>query len=141
MLIETGKPFIIENVVGAQMPNYVTICGASLNLTAVDDDGTNLVLRRHRRFESNLTLLAPECQCKHYSKRGYKVGGVYGGGSTSRERAEKYRHGGYQPSLRVRKDLMGIQWMTGEELNQAIPPAYTELLGSQVRRVHRGTRA
>lgn len=27
---------------------------------------------------------------------------------------------------------MGIDWMTVRELNEAIPPAYTQLLGQQV---------
>lgn len=26
---------------------------------------------------------------------------------------------------------MGIDWMTGHELNEAIPPAYTEWIGNQ----------
>lgn len=28
-----------------------------------------------------------------------------------------------------RRDAMGIQWMTGKELSQAIPPAFTKFIG------------
>lgn len=31
-------------------------------------------------------------------------------------------------------DAMGIDWMTGAELSQAIPPAYTEFIGKQLLR-------
>jgi DNA (cytosine-5)-methyltransferase 1 len=30
------------------------------------------------------------------------------------------------------KHLMGIDWMTRDELAQAIPPTYTELIGAQL---------
>lgn len=43
-----------------------------------------------------------------------------------------YRRGGYTPAGTVRRELMGIDWMTQNELTQAIPPAYTELIGRQL---------
>ena len=32
----------------------------------------------------------------------------------------------------VGSQAMGIDWMTGNELSQAIPPAYTEFIGTQL---------
>lgn len=40
--------------------------------------------------------------------------------------------GGYTPANSVRKELMGIDWMTQWELTQAIPPVYTEFIGRQL---------
>jgi DNA (cytosine-5)-methyltransferase 1 len=44
------------------------------------------------------------------------------------------RDGTQQFSTADRKTAMGIDWMTGEELSQAIPPAYTEWIGKQLMR-------
>jgi DNA (cytosine-5)-methyltransferase 1 len=131
-LIASGKPYVIENVPGASMPGSITLCGASFGLVATDTDGSHLVLKRHRQFESNLELTAPACECKWFKDHGYKVGGVYGGGSTDRHHAENVRHGGYTPAKAVRQELMGIDWMSMAALNQAIPPVYTFHLGKQI---------
>ena len=128
----TGLPYVIENVVGAPMENPVTLCGSTLCETATDEDGTPLFLRRHRQFESNVLLFEGECRCVELKREGFKIGGVYGGGSRDRNHAENVRHGGYTPSKAVQERLMGIDWMTQKELNQAIPPAYTEFIGRQL---------
>jgi DNA (cytosine-5)-methyltransferase 1 len=132
-LTANGKPYVIENVIGAPMPGSVILCGASFGLVAEDDDGSKLVLKRHRQFESNIDLVAPSCRCKFYKSSGYKVGGVYGGGSTDRHHAENVRHGGYTPSKAVRQKLMGINWMSLASMNQAIPPVYSWFIGRQIR--------
>ena len=134
LLQRTGLPWVIENVIGAPMEGYVTLCGAGFELQTVDDgiSSNPLVLKRHRQFESNLPIVGNECLCREYKDAGFKIGGVYGGGSPDRWHAENVRHGGYTPSKGVQERLMGIDWMTQKELNQAIPPAYTEFIGSQL---------
>jgi DNA (cytosine-5)-methyltransferase 1 len=34
--------------------------------------------------------------------------------------------------LALQKQAIGIDWMTLEELSEAIPPAYTEFIGKQL---------
>jgi len=34
-----------------------------------------------------------------------------------------------------RRDAMGIDWMSGNELSEAIPPAYTEFMGKQLLKI------
>lgn len=39
---------------------------------------------------------------------------------------------------RLTRLAMGINWMTRDELAQAIPPAYTEFIGNQIMNILRG---
>lgn len=59
---------------------------------------------------------------------------VHGGGG-ARERkgpnGERIGHGN-KASVTEGKALMGIDWMTAQEMNQAIPPRYTEYLGRRL---------
>ena len=132
LLKATGLPYVIENVVGAEMPGSVVCCGSRLCSAADDEDGTRLFLKRHRQFEANFPLVGSPCDCVKLKREGWKIGGVYGGGSRDRHHAENVRHGGYTPSKPVQQKLTGIHWMTQKELNQAIPPAYTEFIGQQL---------
>lgn len=128
-LIATGLPYVIENVVGAPLITPITLCGASFGLTATDVDGCPLVLRRHRLFESNVFIAPLECEHLLYTDRGYKIAGVYGGGTVDRS-PHKQRRGGYTPDTQVARQLIGAPWMSGHGLRQSIPPAYAEHVGA-----------
>src|SRR3990167_5937836 len=114
---ETGALYVIENVPGAPLYNAVTLCGSMFVLRA----GENTHLRRHRIFESNVWFFPP-APCSHVGR----AIGVYGnaGGSSRRD-------GITFASTAERNASMGIDWMVGKELSEAIPPAYTEYIGKQ----------
>lgn len=126
-LIEWGGPWIIENVVGAPLRNPAMLCGSMFGL----NDGIH-ELRRHRLFESNMMLMFPPCQHR------FDVIGFYGDHCRTRQitvSGNRHRGGditGNQRKLALGKTLMGIDWMTWDELCLAIPPAYSEFLGKQV---------
>lgn len=128
LLEATGLPWVMENVPGAPMTPQIVLCGSMFGLGSGERQ-----LRRHRLFESNVMLMQPQCQHK-----GEAIG-VYGGGPTGRYTFEngirkglKGRRGGYQGRVDERREAMGIDWMTSKELNNAIPPAYTEFIGKQL---------
>lgn len=110
LLIKSGKLYIIENVPGAPLISPVVLCGSMFGLR----------VRKHRLFESNFAI--PQPQCDHRNQG--KVVAVYGhsGGSSKRD---GITFGG----VKEWRDAMQIDWMTGAELAQAIPPAYTEYIG------------
>lgn len=129
-LMRTGLPYVIENVEGAPLLQPLTLCGTEFGLRASDVDGVPLALRRHRLFESNVWLMGAG-GCSHDDTQ---VAGSYTG---SRHRKPEHRdnperRGGYTPAVPVRAQLLGIDWMNEHELAQAIPPVYTEFLGSQL---------
>ncbi len=113
-LERTGLPYVLENVEGARsmMRDPVTICGSSLGMR----------VRRHRLFETNWTLLVSPCA---HGQQGQPIGvyGTGGGGQMTR---------GYKATRAEAPAAMDVHWMTHEELAQAIPPAYTELIGHQL---------
>jgi DNA (cytosine-5)-methyltransferase 1 len=119
--IASGLPYIIENVEGAPLLDPVVLCGSMFGLGTDCVDGKWRQLRRHRLFESNIALTAPG-GCAH---DGQPVGvyGVGGGGPNAATR-------GYKATRSEALAAMGTPWMTAYGVSQAIPPAYTEHLGS-----------
>ena len=63
-------------------------------------------------------------------RRGSRVAQVHGTGTQVLARTVGvHGHTNYSGELTLRQRAMGIDWMTNAELSQAIPPAYTELIG------------
>lgn len=132
MLHATGRPYVIENVVGAPLRNPLLLCGTMFGLCT--REGSQL--RRHRLFEvPSVLVMHPPCQHNEFSAIG-----VYGGGQHPQR-----RYGGQQSrrapvqegavfGIEARRHAMGIDWMSYQELSEAIPPAYTEWIGQQLLR-------
>lgn len=124
LAIAAGLPYVLENVEGAPLLDPLVLCGTQFS---------GLRVSRHRLFESNLPLTAPRPHGAHplhftHDKRKGHYGRldewtafvtVTGGGNCSKAAAAA---------------AMGIPsgWMTKDEMNQAIPPAYTQWIGGQL---------
>lgn len=105
-------PWVIENVEGAPLKhNAILLCGLAFGLG----------VKRHRYFETNWNVWnVPRCPPDHPGDWVSVFGNTV-------QRGKKHF-----PVERGR-EAMGIPWMTRKELSQAIPPAYTEFIGKQMR--------
>jgi DNA (cytosine-5)-methyltransferase 1 len=111
LLEQTGLPWVIENVPGAPMRPDIKLCGCQVGLE----------LRRERWFETSWHASVPERPHHHP----HPVPSVAGHGTPSWVRAQL----GYSPTVADYRASMGIDWMNRDELGEAIPPTYTELVG------------
>jgi DNA (cytosine-5)-methyltransferase 1 len=123
MLTRTGLPFIIENVEGAPLTDPVVLCGTMFPALRVI---------RHRLFEANFPLSVPAhgrhpLVFTHDKRKGHY-------GLLDQDTSFVQVTGGGNCSVANAKEAMGIEWMTKNELNESIPPAYTEFLGAQLLR-------
>lgn len=105
--------WVIENVEGSPLIAPITLCGGMFGL------GTY----RHRLFESNRTLRTPE-HAPH-TKRTTKMG-------RRPQHGEMMHVVGNFSGVAEARAAMGIDWMTRDELREAIPPAYAEWIGRQL---------
>lgn len=116
-LINTGLPYVIENVPGSPLLNPIVLCGSAFDLD----------VRRHRLFESNIKLISNGCFHKDYQPRfpcawnrktPLRFLSISGGWGTK------------GVSLETQLEAMGITWrMNYKEVSEAIPPAYTAYIG------------
>jgi DNA (cytosine-5)-methyltransferase 1 len=115
LLDELQKPYVIENVEGARhmLINPVKLCGTMFGLN----------IWRHRYFElrPRWAWLTPGCQ--HNGRPVLLTGQGHARPDGTRPRRN---------TMAEKSEAGGIDWMTGAELTEAIPPAYTEWLGRQL---------
>lgn len=115
LLERLGMPYVIENVMGAPLNNPIMLCGTMFE---------GLKVYRHRIFETDPPIYWPPYHNWH-EHRPTEVG-------------RKVAHHGWMTvaghftNVAKAGEAMGIDWMTRDELAQAIPPAYTEWIGRQL---------
>lgn len=124
LLIKTGLPYVIENTPGAPLINPITLCGAHFNLQTIWEPYGLVGLRRHRLFETNWPL--PDPGLHLHKLRSVPVYGHGSGNGKSRLRGKG--------CAVAQREVMEIDWMRRHELDQAIPPAMTQYVGTYLRK-------
>lgn len=120
LLIESGKPYVIENVPTAPLIDPVYLEGPTFALGVI----------RRRAFETNWRLGQPRFRRRKStimqpSKKDTEVllqKSAYCQVTTSGS-------DGWSCRVADWRKAMGIDWMTRGEITQAIPPAYTKYIG------------
>ena len=131
----TGKPYIIENVMGAHLAAG-WLCGTMFGLP----------FYRHRAFETNFFWLQPGHPKHRFTiSPGRNLGEREHIVAFTESRARKtgQRYGFDKPECAVghakqagvsARDTLEVSWMTRDEATQAIPPIYAEFLGKALAR-------
>lgn len=114
-ILETGLPYVIENVMDAapKLIDPVMLCGTMFGLR----------LYRHRLFETNWPLTAP-LHGQHFLRQ-VKMGRKAGP-------QDILQPVGNFTGVDEAREAMGMPWATRDGLREAIPPAYTEFIGAQL---------
>ena len=133
LLLQTGKPFVLENVVGSPLRKDLLLCGEMFDLP----------IHRHRIFEIhgfNVTQLIHEKHKRSVCK-GQAVGVWSGGKPGCFGNREKYLNSDWKaPSLLDYQKAMGISWITTKKtMEQAIPPIYSKYIFSSLHSIRTDT--
>lgn len=120
LIIDHKIPAVIENVMSAPIRGDIILRG----------DMFNLKVLRSRKFEiHHWFMLNPMIPKKIGSVKEGDFAQVVGKGQLTAPGSKKVKMEG--TILEVWSKSMGIDWMTVEELREAIPPAYTEFIGME----------
>lgn len=113
LLQATGKPYIIENVPGAPLIDPTLLTGTMFNLMTI----------RPRLFETNFELpfLMESPRPKQVKM-----------GRAPKNEGDYVQIVGHFSNVPYARRAMDIDWMTRDELKEAIPPAYTKWIGERI---------
>ena len=132
-LARAGVPYIIENVQGAAaVMRTGWLCGTMFGKR----------FYRHRLFKANFLWLSPPHEIHRATiRRGYALAGRardilftaeqprgLSAWRQSHEAAGFALGRGHQPKAALARAEMDVEWMTADELSQAVPPCYSEYL-------------
>jgi DNA (cytosine-5)-methyltransferase 1 len=113
MLEAIGLPYVIENVIGAPMRSDLVLCGTMFGLRII----------KHRQFETNFPVVAPDAACDHSD--------VYNPWQGKGRSAREHREAQGTPWIPQCGGASRKAGVTGD-LNNAIPPAFTKFIGDQL---------
>ena len=123
----TGKPYVIENVAGARrdLKASLMLCGSMFGLP----------MQRHRYFEvagvDAWSLKHPK-RCDHTNASIAVYGHSVWDSSLPGTPRKDGRARPDSVSIKIGRKAMECPWMSIEELAEAIPPKYTEYIGSKL---------
>lgn len=111
LLIQSGKPYVIENVPGAPLINPIFLNGAMFGL----------FVHRPRYFECSFPVVQPYMPLV---PKPVKMGRPV-------KEGDYIQPVGHFSGIEYAKKQMGIDWMNLQEMANAIPPVYTKYIGEQ----------
>ncbi len=120
-LVRTGRPWVIENVVGAPMRGPVLLCGTMFGLR----------MYRHRLLEFSPGRRAPMEVPSHpvHTVRTARMG-------RRPQKGEFWSIAGNFSGVEEAGIAMGMEWADQDGLRQAVPPAYTRWAGERMRTMY-----
>ena len=123
LLVNSAVPYVIENVVGARRKMTPTLL--------LHGGMFGLGVHRPRLFECSMFILTPQARSTKWPI------GVYGTKPDGRTTYRYRNNGNYKGKSLIRaaksieeaREAMDIDWMTWDEIREAIPPVYAEFIG------------
>lgn len=130
-LQDAGVIWVIENVEDSPLTRAPTLFG--IHGVLLCGSMFDLPIYRHRPFESNALLSQPaHPPHRQVIQRGRMLGARATGTRGICAWQENGGVAGHMGNVDKVRASMGIDWMPGAGLSQAIPPAYTEYIGRQL---------